>query len=60
MPRPQFIIFDLDGTLADSQAGILHSFRATLNDRGRSASDDELRDLIGPPPTEVAELGSTP
>ena len=49
MSRPQFIIFDLDGTLADSQAGILHSFRATLNDRGRSASDDELRDLIGPP-----------
>lgn len=49
MSRPQFIIFDLDGTLADSQAGILYSFHATLSDRGRSASDDELRGLIGPP-----------
>jgi phosphoglycolate phosphatase len=46
---PTFVVFDLDGTLADSQEGILFSFHATLADLGRSATDDELRDLIGPP-----------
>ena len=49
MPRPRFVVFDLDGTLVDSQAGILRSFHATLRDRGRSASDGELLHLIGPP-----------
>ena len=56
--RPSLIIFDLDGTLADSQAGVLHSFALTLGDVGRSASDEELRDLIGPPLSEsFARLG---
>jgi phosphoglycolate phosphatase len=49
VPRPRFVVFDLDGTLVDSQAGILRSFHATLRDRGRSASDGELLHLIGPP-----------
>jgi phosphoglycolate phosphatase len=46
---PRFVVFDLDGTLADSQAGILRSFHATLGERGASATNDELLDLIGPP-----------
>lgn len=46
---PQFAIFDFDGTLADSQEGILSSFRSTLDELGMDPSDDELRDLIGPP-----------
>jgi phosphoglycolate phosphatase len=58
MTRPSLVIFDLDGTLADSQSGVLHSFALTLGDVGRSASDEELRDLIGPPLSEsFARLG---
>lgn len=58
MVRPSLIVFDLDGTLANSQAGILHSFALTLGDVGRSARDEELRDLIGPPLSEsFARLG---
>jgi phosphoglycolate phosphatase len=47
--HPSLIVFDLDGTLADSQAGVLHSFTLTLADFGHSASAETLRDLIGPP-----------
>jgi phosphoglycolate phosphatase len=47
--RPSFIVFDLDGTLADSQEGILHCFHATMGERGRRVSDERLRGLIGPP-----------
>lgn len=58
MPRPTFVIFDLDGTIADSQEGILYSFHATLNDLGKRVPDDELRALIGPPLGEsFARLG---
>lgn len=49
VPRPRFVVFDLDGTLVDSQAGILRSFHATLGERGARASDAELLNLIGPP-----------
>jgi phosphoglycolate phosphatase len=46
---PAFAIFDLDGTLADSQVGILSSFRSTLNELGLNPSDERLKCLIGPP-----------
>jgi phosphoglycolate phosphatase len=46
---PQYLIFDLDGTLADSAEGILYSFRLTLDELGMTPSDEELRALIGPP-----------
>jgi len=56
--RPTHVIFDLDGTLMDSSPGILACFRATLSDIGRSASEEELRTLIGPPlRTSFARLG---
>lgn len=55
---PSYAIFDLDGTLVDSQEGILHSFHATLNESGLSRTDEELRSLIGPPLNEsFAKLG---
>ena len=55
---PSYAIFDLDGTLVDSQEGILHSFHATLGESGLSRSDEELRELIGPPLNEsFAKLG---
>ncbi len=55
---PSYAIFDLDGTLVDSQEGILHSFRETLRESGVSRTDDELRALIGPPLNEsFAKLG---
>ena len=47
--RPRHVIFDLDGTLADSSSGILWSFRATLEAIGREADEEQLRRLIGPP-----------
>ncbi len=48
-PRPSHILFDLDGTLADSSSGILWSFRATLDKIGLPADEAKLRQLIGPP-----------
>jgi len=47
--RPSHILFDLDGTLADSSQGILSSFRATLEQIHLEATDELLRRLIGPP-----------
>jgi phosphoglycolate phosphatase len=46
---PSHILFDLDGTLADSSQGILSSFHATLKEIDINASDEQLRRLIGPP-----------
>ena len=47
--RPRHVIFDLDGTLADSSPGILWSFHSTLEVIGLEADEDTLRRLIGPP-----------
>lgn len=46
---PRHVIFDLDGTLLDSSEGIVNSFRATLDELGIGADEDQLRRLIGPP-----------
>ncbi len=55
---PSITIFDLDGTLVDSQEGILHCFRATLGEFGLTRTDEELRKLIGPPLNQsFAHLG---
>jgi phosphoglycolate phosphatase len=44
------IFFDLDGTLINSQPGILHSLRYALTSLRRDVPpDDELRRVIGPP-----------
>jgi phosphoglycolate phosphatase len=49
---PTFVVFDLDGTLADSAEGIVRSFHLTLAELDRSAADEDLRRLIGPPLSE--------
>ena len=46
---PSHVIFDLDGTLLDSSEGIVNSFRATLDELALSATESQLRGLIGPP-----------
>jgi phosphoglycolate phosphatase len=43
-------LFDLDGTLIDSRAGIIHAMRYALQQIGRNVpTDAELERLIGPP-----------
>ncbi len=43
------VLFDLDGTITDSAVGIVESYRHSLTSFGLSASDAEIRRLIGPP-----------
>jgi phosphoglycolate phosphatase len=52
------VVFDLDGTLADSAPGIVASYRHTLDAFGRHASDEAIRACIGPPlAVGLARLG---
>lgn len=53
------IVFDLDGTVWDSEPGIVSCIRETLEHFGvESPPDDELRHLLGPPlMAMLAELG---
>ena len=50
-PRPQLVIFDLDGTLTDSAHGIVSSFRHALNEVGAPIPDDAdlAGRVVGPP-----------
>ena len=43
------IIFDLDGTLIDSQESILNAIRVALNELGVEAKIPVTKELIGPP-----------
>ena len=45
----KLIIFDLDGTLADTSIGILNCHRFANNEMGRQVTDDDLRGIIGGP-----------
>lgn len=50
------LLFDLDGTIADSAAGILSCLRATLEEFGAApAADEDLTWVIGPPLHAIAE-----
>lgn len=69
VPQPPFnpVLFDLDGTIADTAPGILRKLRHTIAAVGYEVPDDEaLRAMIGPPllhtfretfgmPSELAE-----
>lgn len=57
--RPQLVIFDLDGTLTDSAAGIVASFRHALGAVGADVPAGDLADLIVGPPMHqtMATLG---
>jgi phosphoglycolate phosphatase len=46
---PEYVFFDLDGTLLDSIPGIEFSVRAAMAAAGLDAQDLNLRPLIGPP-----------
>lgn len=50
-PRPQLVIFDLDGTLTDSARGIVSSFRYALDQVGAPVPDDSdlAGRVVGPP-----------
>jgi phosphoglycolate phosphatase len=43
------VVFDLDGTLTDSEAGIVASYQHALVALGIRADDDAIRQVIGPP-----------
>ena len=43
------ILFDLDGTLTDSEPGIVNSVRYALRSFGMDAEPETLRSFIGPP-----------
>ncbi len=59
--RPTHVVFDLDGTLADSSPGIVASFRYTLHLIGLSVSDERILTHIGPPlEVSFADLGVAP
>lgn len=49
MNKYQWIIFDLDGTLTDSQAGIIRSLQYALKKFGLTKAEEELLAFIGPP-----------
>ena len=52
------VLFDLDGTLSDSQAGIVASYRHTLAAFGLDADEAAIKRWIGPPLGEgLAALG---
>jgi phosphoglycolate phosphatase len=50
-PRPQLVIFDLDGTLTDSARGVVSSFRHALSVIGAPVPDDPdlASRVVGPP-----------
>ena len=50
-PRPQLVIFDLDGTLTDSARGVVSSFRHALGEVGAPVPDepDLPGRIVGPP-----------
>lgn len=48
-----YIFFDLDGTLTDSQEGILNSLRSALKLYGLEFPDSTLKTFIGPPMLET-------
>ncbi|BBX25117.1 HAD-IA family hydrolase [Mycolicibacterium alvei] len=54
--RPQLVLFDLDGTLTDSAAGIVSSFRHALTHVGAEVPDGDLAGrIIGPPMHETLQ-----
>ncbi len=60
---PVAVLFDMDGTLVDSQPGIVAAMNATLRALGEPERDpEELRARIGPPLQETigALLGRAP
>ena len=54
--RPQLVLFDLDGTLTGSAAGIVSSFRHALAQVGAGVPDGDLAGrIVGPPMHETLQ-----
>lgn len=49
MKNYDVILFDLDGTLSDSQEGIFHCIRYALDAKGIQCPQETLNKMIGPP-----------
>ena len=49
MKEIQAVLFDLDGTLVDSEPGILTSFAKAFEPYGITLSQEQKRSLLGPP-----------
>lgn len=47
--RTPVVLFDFDGTLADTGAAVMRIARAVLRDAGIEAAEADLRKMIGPP-----------
>ena len=45
----EHVLFDLDGTLAESGTGIINSFEYTLKTHGVAYNREDLAKLVGPP-----------
>ncbi|OMB93823.1 hypothetical protein A5733_15525 [Mycobacterium sp. NS-7484] len=57
LTRPQLVLFDLDGTLTDSAAGIVSSFRHALSHVGADVPEGDLAGrIVGPPMHETLRL----
>lgn len=56
LTRPQLVLFDLDGTLTDSAAGIVSSFRHALAQVGAGVPEGDLAGrIVGPPMHETLQ-----
>lgn len=54
MSRYELILFDLDGTLLDTSAGIFNSVRYAVSRMGLAPiPDSRLREFVGPPPKSM-------
>ena len=49
--KEKYLFFDLDGTLTDSQEGIINSVRAAAEAFGIDATPQQIKGFIGPPLT---------
>jgi phosphoglycolate phosphatase len=56
MPQPTDILFDLDGTLIDSAAAILASYRAAFAACGLTPVRSIDAEIVGPPMTETLRM----
>jgi phosphoglycolate phosphatase len=57
----ELVLFDLDGTLTDSEPGIAAAYRHTLGALGLPVDEARIRACIGPPlTTSLATLGIPP
>jgi HAD superfamily hydrolase (TIGR01509 family) len=50
------VLFDLDGTLADSESLIAEGIRQALAEHGHEVTHQQVMDILGPPMTEMVPM----